>query len=239
MDRKSKLRLTISAVACSVFLGGTSIVLKNLHSDNFTIPFYRDSLKTYGVSSKEISIKKVGESKPIEKEVDKTFLLLNEIENKDSIIASIASPFVLEKREKAFSKETEDVYVSHVYDGTFNYGSLTNEEIEEKIDLFKKEEFKEVIEGCNYSYTYQNTNKGISNEEIDKDNYSATLKVNSVDLEDIKFKKQSIGQNIAETAFFSLFTFVGAYTGISIGNYLNNKAKPKVKTKVIERDIQN
>lgn len=234
MDHKSKIRLTISAVTCSLILGGASIALKNLHSDNFTIPFYRDSLKTYKVCSKELTIDELGSKQVVESDTTEDYLLLSEMETKDSLRVSISSPVTLEKRRKNFYKETDDIYVSHCYEGSFSYESLTDEEIDEKIKLFKDENLKELVQGVNYSFTYKDTYNNLDDCKNKDGVYSASLKVNTIDLDDIKFEKQSIDKNVAETLLFSLSTFLGAYAGISIGNDLNKRIKRKVKTGEIQ-----
>lgn len=234
ISKYAKQKTVIGAMVGTLITGGVGLPLINIFKtdkETLTYPIVRDNINTYGVTSKKQFIKDFTDE---EFGIDFIVSKKDYTDLHDSLKNNCIELNLYQKNSDI--KNYKDYLVSDnnnlkkIYSCSFPIDELTEQEIEDIIELFKNGQIKQILNSIP-SYEIEESEYNIPIAEMNNSSYSAELLIKKINYKDVNVTKQSQEYNRIETIAYLVFVLLGIKSGALIGSYSENKHKIKKLTK--------
>jgi len=234
-DKKITIRNISIGTIIGIAIGSTgTILVASEKSGVVNMPFIIDEVPIYPVTTQEFYIDSLSSTNNIveEKEPVKSYLMASDVLSLNDVEIKITSPYKeqYDTRGSIKHKVTNSEYVKETT--TYAFESLTEEEKEEKINNFKEGNIELAIKNYNTSSETEEEIIYLTEEEIEKKTFSASLIINNVDYKNIEMVNESEVYNIAYSGIFSTVSINGGALGALCAAIIDEKEdKENVKKK--------
>ena len=234
-NKKITIRNISIGAIIGIAIGSTGTILAGgAIGGVVNMPFIIDEVPIYPVTTQEFYIDSLSSTNNIveEKESVKSKKTLDDILSLNDIEIKIISPYKeqYDTRGSIKHKVTDSEYVKETT--TYAFESLTEEEKEEKINSFKKGNIELAIENYDSSSETEEEIIYLTEEELEKKAFSASIIINNVDYKNKEMVNESEDSNIAYSIIFSAMSLIGGTLGASCAGILDEKEdKENVKKK--------
>lgn len=234
-NKKITIRNISIGAIIGIAIGGTgTILVASVKSGVVNMPFIIDEVPIYPVTTQEFYIDSLSSTNNIvvEKEPVKDNKIFNDVLSLNDVEIKITSPYKeqYDTRGSIKHKVTDSEYVKEIT--TYAFESLTEEEKEEKINSFKEGNIELAIENYDSSSETEEEIIYLTEEELEKKAFSASIIINNIDYKNKEMVNESEVSNINYSGIFSIMAIIGGALGASCAGILDEKEdKENVKKK--------
>ncbi len=234
-DKKITIRNISIGAIIGIAIGGTGTVLvASVKSGVVNMPFIIDEVPIYPVTTQEFYIDSLSSTNNIveEKEPVKSKKTFNDVFSLNDVEIKITSPYKeqYDTRGSINRKVTDSEYVKETT--TYAFELLTEEEKEEKINSFKEGNIELAIENYDSLSETEEEIIYLTEEELEKKAFSASIIINNVDYKNKEMVNESEVYNIAYSVIFSTMSIIAGSLGALCADIIDEKEdKENVKKK--------
>lgn len=220
LNNKKIRNFTIGAVTGGLIAGGITLAIGATLEDKQT-PFKIDQHKAYKVTTEKLLSTNNSDEITTLKEPDE-YLTKSELESTD----------VLEFHKYNLWDYNDDLngkyYTNDVESYDFSYDSITDGEINQKIELFEVGDYLSVISSHDSYAPYREEVKEVLSEYED---IKAELVIKTIDYDDVIMVDESKFENAGYTFSWSVLTLTSIISGGTIGDAISKHKERKLKQK--------